>query len=103
MASSAGTSVGERIPGHYLDTINEYPMLSLEDEQALVCCWRDQRGVDTAHKLVTLHLRLVAKIALRSRGYDLPDGEVISGEGPVLRARQAQVAHDVRCCWHRYE
>jgi hypothetical protein len=37
MASSAGTSVGERIPGRYLNTISEYPELSLEEEQELVC------------------------------------------------------------------
>ena len=57
-------------------------MLSFEEEQALACRWRDQQDVDAAHKLVTSHLRLVAKIAMGYRGYGLPVGELIS-EGNI--------------------
>jgi RNA polymerase sigma-32 factor len=57
-------------------------MLSLAEELALACRWRDQRDVDAANKLVTSHLPLVAKIAMGYRGYGLPVGELVS-EGHV--------------------
>jgi RNA polymerase sigma-32 factor len=57
-------------------------MLSAEEELALAHRWRDQEDTEAAHKLVTSHLRLVAKIAMGYRGYGLPIGELIS-EGNV--------------------
>ncbi len=66
----------------YLRDINKFPILSAEEEFALACRWRDQQDVSAAHRLVTSHLRLVAKIAVGYRGYGLPLGELI-GEGNV--------------------
>jgi RNA polymerase sigma-32 factor len=66
----------------YLRDINKFPMLSSEEEFALACRWRDHQDVNAAHRLVTSHLRLVAKIAIGYRGYGLPLGELI-GEGNV--------------------
>jgi RNA polymerase sigma-32 factor len=62
--------------------IRKFPMLSLEEELSLSRHWRDHQDVEAAHKLVTSHLRLVAKIAMGYRGYGLPVGELIS-EGNV--------------------
>jgi len=81
MTGAATATVG-RIPAHYLNEINRYPLLSLEEEQALACRWRDHQDLDAAHKLVTSHLRLVTKIAVSYRGYGLPVDELIS-EGNV--------------------
>jgi RNA polymerase sigma-32 factor len=53
-------------------------MLSAEEEQTLARRWRDDQDIDAAHKLVTSHLRLVAKIAMGYRGYGLPLGDLIS-------------------------
>jgi RNA polymerase sigma-32 factor len=66
----------------YLQEIRKFPMLSLEEEQRLAYAWRDEEDTEAAHKLVTSHLRLVAKIAMGYRGYGLPVGELIS-EGNV--------------------
>ena len=66
----------------YLQEIRKFPMLSAEEELALSKRWRDSEDLEAAHKLVTSHLRLVAKIAMGYRGYGLPIGEVIS-EGNV--------------------
>lgn len=66
----------------YLQEIRKFPMLSAEEETALARRWRDQGDVEAAHRLVTSHLRLVAKIAMGYRGYGLPVGELIS-EGNV--------------------
>jgi len=66
----------------YLLEIRKFPMLSLEEELSLSRRWRDHEDVEAAHKLVTSHLRLVAKIAMGYRGYGLPVGELIS-EGNV--------------------
>src|ERR1700744_4149505 len=66
----------------YLQAIRKFPMLSPEEELALSRRWRDHQDMDAAHKLVTSHLRLVAKIAMGYRGYGLPVGELIS-EGNV--------------------
>jgi RNA polymerase sigma-32 factor len=71
----------------YLRTIHAYPMLSAEEELALSRAWRDTQDPAAAHKLVTSHLRLVARIALGYRGYGLPLGELISeGNIGMLRA-----------------
>ncbi len=66
----------------YLDEIRRFPMLEPSQEYMLAKRWREHEDRDAAHKLVTSHLRLVAKIAMGYRGYGLPIGEVIS-EGNV--------------------
>ncbi len=66
----------------YLQDIRKFPMLTAEEELALSRRWRDNEDIEAAHKLVTSHLRLVAKIAMGYRGYGLPVGELIS-EGNV--------------------
>jgi RNA polymerase sigma-32 factor len=66
----------------YLQEVRKFPMLSAEEEFALSKQWRDQQNVNAAHRLVTSHLRLVAKIAMGYRGYGLPVGELIS-EGNI--------------------
>ena len=66
----------------YLQEIRKYPMLTPEEELDLSKRWRDHQDMAAAHKLVTSHLRLVAKIAMGYRGYGLPLGELIS-EGNV--------------------
>ncbi|WP_207538576.1 RNA polymerase sigma factor RpoH [Sabulicella rubraurantiaca] len=66
----------------YLQEIRKFPMLSPEEELSLAKRWRDEGDENAAHKLVTSHLRLVAKIAMGYRGYGLPVGELIS-EGNV--------------------
>ena len=66
----------------YLQEIRTFPMLAPEEEYVLAKRFRDQEDAASANKLVTSHLRLVAKIAMGYRGYGLPIGEVIS-EGSV--------------------
>jgi RNA polymerase sigma-32 factor len=66
----------------YLAEIRRFPMLEPQEEYMLAKSWREHGDRDAAHKLVTSHLRLVAKIAMGYRGYGLPVGEVIS-EGNV--------------------
>jgi RNA polymerase sigma-32 factor len=67
---------------HYLEEIRRFPMLEPQEEYMLARSWREHGDREAAHKLVTSHLRLVAKIAMGYRGYGLPIGEVIS-EGNV--------------------
>ncbi len=66
----------------YLAEIRRFPMLAKDEEFMLAKAWKEHGDSDSAHKLVTSHLRLVAKIAMGYRGYGLPIGEVIS-EGNV--------------------
>ena len=66
----------------YLEEIRRFPMLSHEEEYMLARRWREHDDIGAAHKLVTSHLRLVAKIAMGYRGYGLPVNELIS-EGNV--------------------
>ena len=66
----------------YLREIRNFPMLGAEEEVQLAKNWRKREDYDAAHKLVTSHLRLVAKIAMGYRGYGLPLGVLIS-EGNV--------------------
>ena len=66
----------------YLRRIRGFPMLSAEEEYLLAKRWREHEDMNAGHKLVTSHLRLVAKVATGYRGYGLPLGELIS-EGNV--------------------
>ncbi len=66
----------------YLTEIRNFPMLEPEEEYMLAKRWREHEDSSAAHKLVTSHLRLVAKIAMGYRGYGLPVNEIIS-EGNV--------------------
>ena len=66
----------------YLEEIRRFPMLSHDEEYVLARSWREHGDAEAAHKLVTSHLRLVAKIAMGYRGYGLPVGDLIS-EGNV--------------------
>ncbi|WP_420406009.1 RNA polymerase sigma factor RpoH [Nisaea sp.] len=66
----------------YLQEIRKFPMLKPEEEYMLAKRWREHDDSEAAHKLVTSHLRLVAKIAMGYRGYGLPVAELIS-EGNV--------------------
>jgi RNA polymerase sigma-32 factor len=66
----------------YLEEIRRFPMLEPQEEYMLAKRWREHGDRDAAHRLVTSHLRLVAKIAMGYRGYGLPIAEVIS-EGNV--------------------
>ena len=66
----------------YLTEIRKFPMLAKDEEFMLAKRWREHEDPEAAHRLVTSHLRLVAKIAMGYRGYGLPIGEVIS-EGNV--------------------
>jgi RNA polymerase sigma-32 factor len=66
----------------YLEEIRRFPMLEPHEEYMLAKRWREHGDRDAAHRLVTSHLRLVAKIAMGYRGYGLPISEVIS-EGNV--------------------
>jgi RNA polymerase sigma-32 factor len=67
---------------HYLEEIRRFPMLEPQEEYMLAKSWREHGDRDAAHRLVTSHLRLAAKTAMRYRGYGLPISEVIS-EGNV--------------------
>ena len=66
----------------YLAQIKKFPMLDAEEEYMLAKNWKERGNLKSAHKLVTSHLRLVAKIAMGYRGYGLPVGELIS-EGNI--------------------
>ncbi|WP_029605601.1 RNA polymerase sigma factor RpoH [Kozakia baliensis] len=83
MASSAVISVGpESNLTRYLQQIRKFPLLTPQEELDLAHRWRDHEDTTAAHKLVTSHLRLVAKIAMGYRGYGLPVSELIS-EGNI--------------------
>ena len=66
----------------YLTQIKKFPMLSAEEEYMLAKSWRDRGDLKSAQKLITSHLRLVAKIAMGYRGYGLPVSEIVS-EGNI--------------------
>jgi RNA polymerase sigma-32 factor len=68
--------------GSYLKQIKKFPMLSLEEEYMLAKSWKERGDLKSAEKLVTSHLRLVAKIAMGYRGYGLPASELVS-EGSI--------------------
>lgn len=62
----------------YLQEIRKFPLLQPEEEYMLAKAWADHQDSEAAHRLVTSHLRLAAKIAMGYRGYGLPQAEVIS-------------------------
>src|ERR1700728_2423943 len=80
MAQTAALPVflGETGLTRYLEEIRRFPMLEPQEEFMLAKSWREHGDRDAAHRLVTSHLRLVAKIAMGYRGYGLPISEVIS-------------------------
>jgi len=83
MAQSLPSIVsGEGGLSRYLEEIRRFPMLQPQEEYMLAKRYQEHEDTGAAHKLVTSHLRLVAKIAMGYRGYGLPIGEVIS-EGNV--------------------
>jgi RNA polymerase sigma-32 factor len=84
MARSAALPIISAESGltRYLEEIRRFPMLEPQQEYMLAKSWREHGDREAAHKLVTSHLRLVAKIAMGYRGYGLPISEVIS-EGNV--------------------
>jgi len=73
---------GESGLSHYLRAIRTYPLLEANEEFMLAKAWKDHGDLDSAHRLVTSHLRLVAKIAMGYRGYGLPLSDLIA-EGNV--------------------
>jgi len=90
MASTAVAAASPSIPiiggagnlSAYLSEIRKFPMLQPDEEFMLAKRWREHNDLSAAHRLVTSHLRLVAKIAMGYRGYGLPVAELIS-EGNV--------------------
>jgi RNA polymerase sigma-32 factor len=81
-ASLPALAAGEGGLNRYLQDIRQFPMLQPEEEFMLGKRWKEHGDTAAAHRLITSHLRLVAKIAMGYRGYGLPIGEVIS-EGNV--------------------
>jgi RNA polymerase sigma-32 factor len=73
---------GEAGLSRYLTDIRKFPLLSAEDEYMFAKRWKEHQDPEAARRLVTSHLRLVAKIAMGYRGYGLPVSEIVS-EGNV--------------------
>ena len=82
MAARALPIIGEGGLSRYLAEIRKCPLLDPQEEYMLAKRWREHEDTEAAHKLVTSHLRLVAKIAMGYRGYGLPINEVIA-EGNI--------------------
>ena len=82
MPFAVATVAAEDKLSRYLQQVRAFPMLTVEEELALSKRWREHEDPDAAHRLVTSHLRLVAKIAMGYRGYGLPISEVIA-EGNI--------------------
>ena len=78
MTSVAGGGEFDR----YVQEVMAVPILSANEEILLAKRWRDRNDIDAAHRIITGHLRLVIKIAMRYRGYQLPVGDLIS-EGNI--------------------
>src|SRR3982074_3629161 len=82
MAARALPLIGEGGLSRYLAEIRKFPLLDPQEEYMLAKRWREHGDAEAAHRLVTSHLRLGAKIAMGYRGYGLPVSELIS-EGNV--------------------
>jgi RNA polymerase sigma-32 factor len=82
MAGSLPILANEGGLGRYLQEIRKFPMLEPNEEYILAKRWREHEDSEAAHRLVTSHLRLVAKIAMGYRGYGLPVSELIA-EGNI--------------------
>jgi RNA polymerase sigma-32 factor len=82
MATKSLPILGEGGLSRYLAEIRKFPLLDPQEEYMLAKRWREHQDTEAAHKLVTSHLRLVAKIAMGYRGYGLPIGDVIA-EGNI--------------------
>jgi RNA polymerase sigma-32 factor len=82
MANALPIVAGESGLAHYLAEIRKFPMLEPQEEYMLAKRWREHEDPLAAQKLVTSHLRLVARVAMGYRGYGLPIGEIVS-EGNV--------------------
>ena len=84
MARTAALPIlsGETGLTRYLEEIRRFPMLEPQEEYMLAKRWREHGDRDAAHRLLTTHLRLAAKIAMGYRGYGLPIAEIVS-EGNV--------------------
>ena len=82
LTSSLPMLKGEGSLAHYLHAIRQFPMLEANEEYMLAKAWREHDDLNAAHRLVTSHLRLVARIAVGYRGYGLPLSELIA-EGNV--------------------
>ena len=78
----------------YLAQIKKFPMLDAEEEYMLAKNWKEHGNLQSAHKLVTSHLRLVAKIAMGYRGYGLPVNELISEGNIGLMQAVKKFDHD---------
>ena len=77
-ATLPAIAAGETGLTRYLEEIRRFPMLEPEEAYMLAKRWVDHQDTEAAHKMVTSHLRLAAKIAMGYRGYGLPQAEVIS-------------------------
>jgi len=82
MATKSLPIIGEGGLARYLAEIRKFPLLEPQEEYMLAKRWREHQDTEAAHRLVTSHLRLVAKIAMGYRGYGLPIGDVIA-EGNI--------------------
>ena len=82
MAAALLIIAGESGLSRYLNQIRRFPMLEPQEEYMLAKRWREHEDPEAAHRLITSHLRLVAKIAMGYRGYGLPFAEVVA-EGNV--------------------
>jgi RNA polymerase sigma-32 factor len=92
---SIGTSLT-----HSLTQIRKFPILTQEEETAFARRWRDRGDREAAYRLVTSHLRLVAKIAMRYRGYGLPIADIVSegNVGLMQAVRRFDPERGIRLC-----
>src|ERR1043165_3313744 len=96
MATALPTLANEGGLSRYLDEIRRLPFLEQHEEYMLAKRWREHGDREAAHKLVTSHLRLVAKIAMGYRGYGLPLGEVVSEGKMGTTANQKKLFFNLR-------
>src|SRR3984893_735921 len=108
MSAALPMIAGESGLARYLTQIRRFPMLEPEEEYMLAKRWREHADPGAAHKLVTSHLRLVAKIAMGYRGYGLPISEGVSegNVGLIQAARRFETEKGLRlgpsgnwACW----